>query len=965
LKNRVFGAAVAAALVLGMPGAAASSVQMSAAAPSPAAEAIPVRRSLLPDPAIRSGTLANGMRYYVLHSALPAHGLSLRLGFDVGSYDEEDKERGYAHFIEHLAFRATRSAPAGGVDRSFAPFGVAFGRDQNAQTNYFNTSYRLDFASADAKATEAGFGWLRDVADGVLFSDPVVSLERGVVMAERETRNSPALLAGEAIGRFQAAGTRLDERQPAGTVETIAAANAASLRAFYERWYRPENALIVAVGAQPADEIEARIRAAFESWQGKGPKPARPPQRKLDFHRGFDAFTLASPALPTMISACRLRPPPSAGESALDRTTREVRSTIWRGIIAARFSKLVNAGGSGLLDASMMASAQREYGGACLILVPSGDQWEKALAAAQAELRRFAKDGPTEREVETQIEAGRAALRGGISAEAARSGSTMADAILSLALEKLPTPTPREGLHAYDIAVEDLDAPAVKTAFEGEWTGMGPLVALLLPKPVDASLVRKEWMANEGKAGLAAYTDQAARAWAYSSFGKLGTVVARQDIANPGFVRLRFRNGVILNFKQSAREKNQIEVRVRFGAGRHELANSDYLGAVLGSALLSAGGLGRMSNEEMTASLSNIGWSVDFDIGNDAFELKSSTTSANVETQMQVFAAFMSDPGFRASLDERIPTAVDIIYRSYRSEPKLVLSDAIGSTVDPGNPELLPPRERMTAVRSADFARILKPVLTGAPIELTMVGDIDEATARRLVAATLGALPARAQGERARPDAHFLRFPDRPFAMIRTTHQGPVDRAAATLVWPLWVAEPARRREEFAVALAAAVFNDELRRRVRTELGKSYAPSVSSITPDFADQGYVAAQIEAYPTDLDSLVAEARKVAARIADGGVSAEMLEAARRPILARAGAARGTNGWWVGALDGSARDPSRLREVPEYEAQIASITLDEVRAAAAKWLAKDPIVAEAMPAPATQADEAASAVAKAGGR
>ena len=949
-RNSLIGAGVA--LALGCAGVAL-------AAEKPSAEAIPVRRTVVADPAIRSGTLPNGMRYFIMQAASPAKGLSLRLGIDAGSFEESDSERGYAHLIEHMAFRATRSAPEGGLDRRFAPLGVAFGRDQNAATTVFTTTYKLDFATADEHGIDQGFGWLRDVADGVVFPNAAVVTERGVVLAEKQARESPEMLLSEAVGRFQTPGLRSIDRDPIGTPEALAAATPETLRSFYEHWYRPENAVLVVVGDQPVDMLEARIKAGFSSWQGKGKRPAQPPYGTIAPDRGLDTLSTGAPSLPNLISACRLQPPLPRDVSEIDRTLKEVRDGIWRGIIDQRFQLLVNGGNSGLVGAGMMNSDDRDHSGMCLIVVPSGGKWEKALAVAQAELRRFAKDGPTEHELETQIEAGRAALRGAISVADGRTAPVRADAILDRALDGRPTPSPREAMHAYDVAVEDLDPATVKAGFAGAWSGPGPLVTLVMPKQVDAATVRTAWVKGEGGTALAAFSDRKTLPWDYTGFGTPTAMVGREEIKDPGFTRLRFANGVILNFKQSTLEKNSVEVRAQFGAGRREIPNQDMMAAQLASGLLIAGGLGRLTATDMSASLASEAWAFKLQLGNEAFDLTSSTTQASLEIELQVLAAFMTDPGFRPTIDERLPDAVEIMSRMYFSNPGPALSEAFLGAVDPEDPDRMPPRATMDAWRSADFARLLKPALTTAPVELTIVGDVSEATATRLVAKTFGALAPRSPRDGARADARFLRIPDRSFPVIRKTYQGPADRAAAQLIWPLYVANASRRAEEYALKLTAAIFNTQLRQRIRTELGKSYSPQVATQTPDDADQGILVAQIESNPADVEQLVAEAQAVARKIAAGGITADELEAARRPMLTQIAALRGRNVWWAAAMDGSARNPAITEEAIGMVPLMSSITLDQVKAAAAKWLARPAIVTIVTPDPASRAGGGAAPV------
>jgi zinc protease len=164
MRLHPFAACFAAALVVVGPA-------KGQGAPPPSALGAPVDAQLLhPDPAVRYGRLPNGLRYAVQQSAVSKGALSLRLGFDVGSYDEADDERGAAHFVQHMAFNGTRSFPDNQLALTFAPLGVAFGRDRNASTGFNQTVYRIDLPAATAHEGDLALKWLRDVADGMVFA---------------------------------------------------------------------------------------------------------------------------------------------------------------------------------------------------------------------------------------------------------------------------------------------------------------------------------------------------------------------------------------------------------------------------------------------------------------------------------------------------------------------------------------------------------------------------------------------------------------------------------------------------------------------------------------------------------------------------------------------------------------------------------------------------------------------------
>src|SRR3954471_262302 len=190
--------AAAACLLL----AAAPAIASAPHAPKKNANAIE------PDPAVLLGTLPNGFPYAVMQNKQPAGSVSIRLLVRIGSYEEADDELGYAHFIEHMAFRSTRAAPAGVLDNPFTAMGVALGRDQNAFTTLESTIYGVDVPNADKEGLQRLVQWMRSAADGIVFSPAAVDVERGVVLSELRTSSGPLVTAGQEVARFQLPGFR-------------------------------------------------------------------------------------------------------------------------------------------------------------------------------------------------------------------------------------------------------------------------------------------------------------------------------------------------------------------------------------------------------------------------------------------------------------------------------------------------------------------------------------------------------------------------------------------------------------------------------------------------------------------------------------------------------------------------------------------------------------------------------------
>ncbi|WP_293898625.1 insulinase family protein [Phenylobacterium sp.] len=903
----------------------------------------PTRARAQAGPEIHQGRLASGLRYAVVSSATRKGALSVRLGIDVGAYEEADGERGLAHFVEHMAFNGTRNFAENALTGTFARMGVGFGRDQNAYTSLTATTFHLDLPTSEPAQVDAAFLWLSDVAEGMLFQPAAVDRERGVVLSEREARSDAGDEWRAAVDAFTYRGLRSNVRDPAGSVEIVRQATPAQLRAFYDRWYRPEHAVVVVVGDAPAEVLEARVKVAFSGWTGRGPAGVRAPRLPPQGARAADYFVRIDPHAPLGASVCRIHAPAqtAAAEAALRQSTL---SELWDAVLEQRLKPLADRPSPAILQTRVYGDVAPDAATECVGLVPAKGRTEEALSLVGAELRRFERDGPSDAELEGAIEETRAGLRGGIADDVTQADNDRADALMYAMLDGKPLLHGREAMRAFNQVVADLAPQDLLAAFRADWSGWGPLVRVTSPDPLVEAPIRAAWTRDPAPATPVAAADLE---WPYKTFGRPGRVVKREVVADPGFIRLTFSNGVVLNFKPTAFEGGHVLVKVRFGAGRSEIPAADYQLALLASTYFKAGGLGRMSLAELQGLTRGAAWDVDLDVGDHAFELGGEAYASGLEAQLHILAAYLTDPGFRPSVDALIPNNVEATFQKLRSDPSDVMGQALTQAITPGAPINRLPLATASAARSADFARILRPAITGAPLQVSLVGDVSEAAAIEAMSRTLAALPPRRSAPRTRPDTWFMRFPPDAPQPIRVTHDGARDKAMAGLFWPLFVPGAQTRRDEYALFLLGSVLEDQLVAQVRERLGKSYSPEAGAYLRDASDQGYLWAQVESTPADLAVVEAEARAVARRLQAGNISAADLEAARRPILAHMDAEQSGNAWWLETLN-AADDPAELEEYVHGRSWTAAVTLDDVRRAAADWLKAPPIAVLVTPAP-----------------
>ena len=96
------------------------------------------------DPAVRKGTLDNGLTYYIRHNDKPAQRAEFYLATNVGAIQETPDQDGLAHFLEHMCFNGTKNFPGKALLDWLQSIGASFGGNVNASTGIDQTQYMLN-----------------------------------------------------------------------------------------------------------------------------------------------------------------------------------------------------------------------------------------------------------------------------------------------------------------------------------------------------------------------------------------------------------------------------------------------------------------------------------------------------------------------------------------------------------------------------------------------------------------------------------------------------------------------------------------------------------------------------------------------------------------------------------------------------------------------------------------------------
>lgn len=890
---------------------------------------------LKPDPGIKFGMLPNGMRYAIKPNRNPEGTVTLKLRIAAGSLNENENERGVAHFLEHMAFNGSQNYPEGEMFRALQRMGIQIGSNANAATDFDNTSFTISLPSVRPATLDAGFNIMREMADRLTLSEQAIKNERGVILSEERSRDTPAQRANEGQIRLLFAGQKYPTRFPIGDTNFIRKAGPAELRSFYERYYRPERSLLVVSGDVTPAQIEAKIAEVFGSWKRGGQLPTE------DFGkpkpRGLEVATAIQPGLDESIVLSWVSPEDTRPDSTARRREVHARLVAFT-VLNRRLSKLARLADAPFIEAQI---GREQIGGAGIVhslqIRTKAGEWQKGLAAAEQELRRAIVHGLQQAEVDREALEQQSPYKLVAANENTRSNADVADLIMgSLEVNRVPTDA-KTDLALYSASIKGMKAAAVTQVLKASVGNGGPPIIFFTSSQAPAGGVdgiRAAYLASTKVPVAAPPASKIKEQFTYRDFGPKGTVADRRTLADLDATFVRFQNGVKLNVKSTTFEKDKVSVVVRFAGGYLALPKKRGVAWALPFAFVE-GGLGQLEIGELEQTEPGHFAGINFDLDEDVYQLSGDTVERDVLLQLRVLAAYFTDPAYRPDGLRRLQAAGDGQIREQSASPMGVLSREIPAIVHDADPRWSPPTlEDMRALTMDDIKAAVVPSLIGAPVEVTIVGHVKIEDAIAATAQTFGALPPRPATFKFPDGARDVHFPPKR-RIIELRHNGREDQTAVAVAFPGPDVFSDVRRER-ALDIMSEILQLRLLDEVREKQGGTYVPfGTAYSSQSLKGYGYILAGVEPKPDQVDMFFTTLDEIVAELASAPVTKDLLERARKPVLYQHYASESTNAYWVSALQDIQSDPRNLERVRTVMDDYATITAEDVAAAAKAFL------------------------------
>jgi len=878
-----------------------------------------LRAELLPsDPALVTGQLDNGLKYIVRKHSNPVGKAVMWIHFDTGSLNETDRQRGIAHFLEHMAFNGSTNFAPGALVPFFQSLGMQFGRDQNAFTSFDQTVYQLSLPDVKPETLDKGMTFFSDVVSGLTLSPGEIDNERGIIQEERRRRLSGRQRVGEIVLERSTPGSLFGKRSPIGTEETIQTMTPADFQDYYGKWYGPGNSTVMVVADAEPDVIIAQIKDKFGALPAKAVAPSQEIGVK-PYDKSF-AIVATDPEIKSEeVQITRIdlpRPPVTTEAQYRDDLVGTIGQMAWN----ERLSDKVAAGDTSYSSARVSAGTDAGviYNVDLSARAKPG-KWKEALAEAAMELQRGRAFGFSQRDIDDVKKQLISSAEWAVQTDATASAQALISRVNSNVADGEPTLSPKQRLELLQKLVPTISREEVSKRFADEFNFTTAAFVAILPS--SSSTPSESDLLELGVKALAVTPTQeaeVARATELmSQLPKAGAVAEGAAHEASKVWSGWLSNNVRVHYRFMDDEKDQASIAVSL-IGAELLENADNRGITTAAQLA----WGRAATKSLTSTdireLMN-GKKVVVRSGGgggpgggrrgggggggvrDSINLTVAGSPQDFEIGMQLAYLLLTEPKIEQASFLQFQSMTKQFLQEALINPMMAGARAAAQLPYPDDePRAKPLTAENIDKLTLDAAQAwLEKLIAESPIEVTIVGDLPQERALELAAKYLGALPSRPRVSKDTfADARKLIRPKGP-RLVEKVIETPTKQAFVASSF--YGADETNRDESRALSMAARILTMRMTTQVREEAQLVYSISASSRPAStFSGFGVFGAAAPTEPGKADALAAKLASMYEAFAKDGPTDEELAIAQKQIANQFKEQLKEPGYWAGALN-----------------------------------------------------------------
>ena len=919
-------------------GCASHSIQNHEKENAPSLSTADIHSTIPVDPKIKTGTLPNGLRYYIRENKKPENRAELRLGVNAGSVLEDDDQQGLAHFTEHMAFNGTEHFSKHEIVDYLESIGMTFGPEINAYTGFDETVYMLEIPTDSAEVMDKAFFILSEWAQHVSMETEEIDKERGIIIEEwRLGRGASARMRDKQFPVLFS-GSQYAKRLPIGEKAVLDTFAYASLRRFYKDWYRPDLMAVSAAGDFDADTIEQLIQKYFSPLINP---PDEKPRKFFDVpdHPDTKFAIAADPEATGNVISIYYKKPLKSEKLIVDyrRMLMEncydmmMNQRLYERTLEADPPYLGAVAGSDQLVRTKglyyVAAQVRDNG------LPAG------LEALLTELERVKRFGFTATELDRVKQEMQRGIERAVKEKDKTPSASYAEEYLRNFFEDEPIPGIENEYLLYDrflpgISLEEINALAAHTISDSSRVILVNMPEREdLPAPTEDELLSVFNFVQHQE--LTPYEDAPLDEPLVSEPPVPGTIVREIFYDSTGVTEWTLSNGVRAALKPTDFKNDEIRFD-SFSPGGYSLApDSLYIAALTATSLIEESGLGPFNQIALQKKLAGKMVSVSPEIGNLTEGISGSASPDDVETMFQLIYLYFTEPRTDSTAFISYKTRMKGYIENRSVRPETAFGDTLRVTLSQHHFRSRPWQPGLLDEMDLDDSRAFYEdrFKDAGDFTFFFVGNFTLDAIKPFVLTYLGGLPSTGRKETWK-DPGILP----PEGVVKKeVRKGiePKSRVSLVFTGPYEY----QRLNNYLFNSMIEVMDIKLREVIREDLSGTYGVSVDGTTSQFPQERYsVSVSFGCSPDRVGELVDSIFVQIDSLASFGPKSALIQKVRESQIRHYEVNLKENGFWLNNLYHvyySGRSPESILTYPKLMDSLNEAAIQE---AVKKYFRKD---------------------------
>lgn len=887
------------------------------------------------DENILKGSLDNGLEYIIRENKTPENFAELRLIVKTGSIDEDESQRGFAHFAEHMAFNGTTDFKEQEIIEFVESIGMKFGAHLNATTTFDNTIYKLRVPTDKPEVIEKAIHILENWAHKISFEALAIDEERGVVLEEWRSRKG----VGERIAKQQwpimFAGTNYAQRLPIGTENIITKGEHQDLIRFYNTWYRPDLMSIVAVGDFEAANVEQLIKQYFGNLE----RPAEPVSQPLQYLTVFDKpainiFTDDELRSITLSSSWRTTIQP--GEYTKVKYRQRIIKNLLNGVLSKRINDQALNTESPFLGARIasnqsLPTAEEFFFRASIKPKRTAEAFEALLT----EVKRAVDNGVSIQELDTEKRLYIEWFESTLESQNTLTHGVYLRSYINHFLQGAPLTSLEQDFALTKALIDTITVDELKQQTK-QWAGhQNAAVFLTAPTNMLADLPSEDdlmqiWQQTNNKV-TKALSDKIQITALMESTPKPGKVIDKVYIEKWQAHQWMLSNGMKVILKPTIFTENSIRFKAISNGGYSLVNDETYLSSFGMMDTLSFMGLGNLNMEQFSQFSREKRFSVTPAVSNYSESMSGASNKEDLIYMMQGihlrFTAPVKDPARFDWLKDNYRPQLENKYNS----PNAQFYAAIQAKTKAGNPRNVEFNVGMLEKQNLDtiFSLYQQRFANAADFTFVFVGDMDLVEMEQYVSTYLASLPASESRE------SRVKLPRYALKGDYQIHMEKGEEPKATVISSLSGDATWSYQNQLLMGAFRSALEKELRNKLREELAGVYSVNVNARLNRWPYENYsVSVSFTCDPERVDELYSAMNAVFAKFVGGNIDQQQLDNYKTQLKTSRHKNLLENWFWLDYILYQ-HTPFVPMPVDEHDALVDSLTLDMVKEAAKQYL------------------------------